>query len=152
MYTKLKLKIELFNDVVSSTSGKESDGFFIKLTVLDKDERFEGSNDERIGSYIRYGGLGFSIKSNINKPFGALNTDSLILPKLDRLGYAYTKYFETDKDRYNYTKLLYQTINDWSNYWWGFSEDSKSKILIKDNIWEVVCEKTNKFIFDEVNY
>ena len=102
----------------------------------------------KLGNYIRFGGSGFSIKSNINKSFGGLNTDSLILPTLDKMGFKYTKYFTTDKERYNYLKILYETLIDWSNYWVGFSEDTTSRMEVKDDIWEIVCEKTSTYPHD----
>lgn len=149
MHTKLKLEIQLYTDVITGTSGNKSTGFFIKLKVVDKDDRFEAS-DGPLGDYLRFGGSGFSIKSNMSKRLGSLNDDSLILPHLDKMGYDYMKFFFYDIDRYNYLKRLYETINDWSNYWWGFSEDSVSKIVVNGNTWEVVCEEVNISIMDKV--
>ena len=149
MHTKLKLEIELYTDEVSGTSGSKFDGYFLKLTVRDKDDRFEASNENDMG-YLRFGGSGFSIKSNINKKFGALNDNSFVIPHLDRMGFPYLKYFTTDKERYDYLKVLHSTILDWANYWWGFSEDSVSKYIINGKSWEVVCETIDEYILDKV--
>lgn len=148
MYTKLKLQIELFTDEVVGANSITI-GYFLKLTVFEKDDRFEAS-DGPAGDYLRFGGFGFSIKSNKNKKFGALTDSSLVLPNLDRLGYSFIKFFKSDNERYKYVKTLYDTIKDWSNYWWGFEEDSVSKIIINENTWEVVCEKVNMKIMDKV--
>jgi len=149
MYTKLKLNIELFNDLVTGTGETKMNGFFIKLTIFEKDDRFEAT-DGVIGNYLRFGGSGFAIKSNKDKKFGGMNNDSLILPALDKMGYAYTKFFVSDIDRYNYVKTLYETIGDWANYWWGFEEDSVSKIIVNGNKWEVVCDHANTKIMEKV--
>ena len=137
MHTKLKLEINLYEDLVKFESGVTINGFYVKLTVLDKDERFEAN--EHIGDYVRFRGDDFSIKSNSSKKFGSLNLDSIILPSMDKLGYSYTKYFLTDKDRYDYLKKLNHALFDWANCWWGFSEDSMSTVKMNGSIWEVSC-------------
>ena len=43
MHTKLKLEINLYEDIVTFESGVTINGFYVKLTVLDKDERFEAN-------------------------------------------------------------------------------------------------------------
>lgn len=147
MHTKLKLKIELFNDDVFGATDK-SIGYFVKMVVLSKDDRFDIGG--KAGDYLRFGGSDFSIKVNKDKKYGSLNDHSLILPHSSQLGITYTKYFETDNDRYNYLMVLYNTLKDWGSYWWGFEEDSVSKIKISGNIWEVQCEKANLKIMDKV--
>lgn len=148
MHTKLKIEIKLYTEEVVGPTSKFP-GYFIKLTVLDKDDRFEACNGGIVGDYLRFGGSGFAIKSNSNKKFGSLNSDSLILPHLDKMGFPYTKIFTSDIERYNYLKQLYECIRDWSNYWWGFEDDSTSKIVVDGNIWEVVCETANLKIMDK---
>lgn len=137
MHTKLKIRIELFTDNVSVTDAVKQLGFFIKVTVLEKDDRFE--INETTGDYLRFRGDDLYVKTVKNKKFGGLFDEGIILPHSDKLGYAYTKYFNCDNDRYKYLKLLHRTLDDWGMFWWGFEKDSPSKIIINDDTWEVVC-------------
>ena len=141
MHTKLKLRIDIFTDR-SDFGLEELPGYVLRLTVLEKDIRFE--NNELMGGYIRFCGDDLYVKSNINKKYGGLLNDGIILPHSDKLGFPYNKIFNSDKERYNYLKMLYQTLGDWGNYWLLFQEDSASKIILKDNIWEIVCSNINE--------
>lgn len=146
MHTKLKIKIELLEGEKDISKNVKQIGYFLKITVLDIDDRFQ--TGEYTGDYIRFRGDYMYVKCNKNKSFGGLYDEGIILPKLDKAGFPYTKFFNTDKERKIYLKVLYKTFNDWSNYWWKFQKDSLSKIIIKDDIWEVKCDK----IVDDLVY
>lgn len=142
MHTKLKLKIELFTDSVATISKTEVLSYIVRITVLEKDERFQPN--ETTGEYIRFRGDNLYVKCIKNKKFGGLFQEGIMLPHNDVMGYGFIKTFDTDKERYLYLKMLYTTLYDWCTYWWGFESDTNNKINITDDGWDVVCTKTEE--------
>jgi hypothetical protein len=140
MFTKLKLEIK-----VGLIRGIDDDGnlvekFPLKITVIDKDERFDAG--QKVGTVLMYNNskYNFRIKSLWDEKWGGIIHNGLMLPSMDRIGVEYTKDFDTDEERYNYLKCLYLTMDEWANYWWGFSYDSNSNMEVNDNIWEISCD------------
>lgn len=145
MNVKIKLRIGLYENYFNVSDNLEKSMYYVKIAVLDIDDRFQVNSEN--GEYVRFRGENFYVKCNKNKPFGGLHDEGIIIPSLDKCGFAYTKYFDTDKKRKQYLKTLYITLQDWSNYWWGFEKDSLSETTIKDDIWEISCEKIEKVIY-----
>lgn len=112
------------------------------ITILDKDERF---NADKPGEVFSHNGSGtFIIKTLWDEKIGYILHNGLLLPTMDRLGITHSKLFNDDMGRYYFLKKLYVAIDEWANYWWGFKYDDKSRIIVKDNIWEVVCDSVYK--------
>jgi len=140
---KLKLQVDLTNRMDVNDDGLLIDLFKIYITVLDKDERFDiGSVSNTTGNTLLYNGTGtFIIKTSEDKKLGGILSNGLLIPSLDKIGIEYNKTFYKEEERYEYLKKLYTSVKEWSNYWWGFCYDDKSKLTIKNNIWEVNCDK-----------
>jgi hypothetical protein len=138
MFTKLKLQIDLSNIMDVDSSGKVSEEYSVTITFLDKDERFDASV---VGESYSYNGTGtFVIKSLWDEKLGSITHNGLLIPTMDKLGIEHRKVFNGDMHRYHFLKKMYVAIEEWANYWNGFQYDSKSKIIVKDNIWEVTCD------------
>jgi len=142
MHTKLKLKIDLFTDDIPTMMDVKLLSYMVKITVLVKDERYEPC--ELLGEYIRFKGDKLYIKCIKNKKLGGLFDGGLILPHNDKLGYGLSKFFDTDKERHDYLKDLYNTLYDWCTCWWGFGNDSDNKIEVSDDGWTIVCKKSEE--------
>ena len=124
MITKLKLLVDLSNLTYKDFNGKYIEEYRVYITVLDKDERFQADN---VGQTLSHNGTGtFVIKSMWDEKFGGILHNGLLIPTMDKLGFQYKK--------------LYVAIDEWANYWIGFKYDSISKLIVKDNIWEVTCD------------
>ena len=39
---------------------------------------------------------------------------------------------------------MYVALDEWANYWDGFSYDSNSNIELDDNIWKITCSDITK--------
>lgn len=140
MYTKLKLHVGLSNSMNVDGTGKLIEIYKLDLSILDKDERFDA--DPIVGRCLLYNGTTrFTIKSSLDRKFGGIDEDGLSIPAMDKLGSKYSAIYRDDMERYHYLKVLYRTLDEWANYWWGFSYDSNSHIYINEKIWEVRCEK-----------
>jgi len=138
MITKLKLQVDLSNIMDVNITGKLIEEYRVYITVLEKDSRFEASN---IGESFNHMGTGdFSIKSRWDEKIGSILYNGLLLPSVDKLGTKYEKLFKDDMERYYFLKKLYVAIEEWGLYWWSFKYDEGTKLIIKDNIWEVVCD------------
>lgn len=139
MLTKLKLEINLSNTMDVDDSGKLTEEYKLYIRVLNKDERFDTSGQP--DNVLVYNGTGvFTIKSVWDENGGGIIHNGLLIPSTNKLGYLLKKTFKDDMDRYLYLKNLYVAIEEWANYWWGFRYDDKSKLTVKDNIWEVTCD------------
>jgi len=139
MFTKLKLQIDLYNKMDVDDNHKLIEEYSVFITFLDKDERF---NADKPGEVLSHNGIDiFIIKTMWDEKMGTILDNGLLLPTMDRLGIEHKKIFNDDMHRYYFLKKLYVSIEDWANYWWGFKYDDKSKLIVKDNIWEVVCNK-----------
>ena len=137
MFTKLKLQVDFSNTMDVDGKGYLLEEYRLYITVLDKDIRF---NADKPGESFSHNGTGtFVIKSMWDERIGGILYNGLLIPAMDRLGIEYSKTFKDDMERYYYLKKLYNAIYEWANYWWGFKYDDKSKIIVKDNIWEVTC-------------
>ena len=137
MFTKLKIQIDLFNKMDVNSEGNLIEEYGIYITFLDKDERFQA---ETVGDCLLHNGTGiFVIKSLWDERIGSILHNGLLIPRMDRLGIQHKKVFKDDMERYHFLKNLYTAIEEWANYWWGFSYDDKSKLKVEDNIWEVFC-------------
>ncbi len=132
---KLQLEVNLLNNRIIGNNVLESYVLIVKF--MDKDERFESSMiDRRICLFTSKNG--FKIKYMWDEPYGGLNDDSILIPRLDKVGFELKKIFLTDKDRYNYVKKLYDALEDWSNNWASFvCDEGYSKVKMNNNIWTV---------------
>jgi len=138
MFTKLKLQIDLSNDMDIDSSGTLLEEYSVYITFLDKDERF---NADKMGDMLSHNGTGsFVIKTVWDERMGGIMHNGLIIPTMDRLGNRHLRIFKNDMERYNYLKKLYVAVLEWANYWKGFKYDDESFLEVKDNIWEVTCD------------
>jgi len=138
MITKLKLQIDFSNIMDISEKGKLTEEYRLYITFLDVDDRFEATN---VGQVLSHNGTGtFVIKSLWDEKMGGMIHNGLLLPNLDRVGLTHNKLFDNDMHRYSYLKRLYNAIEEWANYWYGFKYDSASKLTVDGNIWEVTCD------------
>ena len=137
--TKLELQIDFSNIMNIDDNGKLTEEYHLYITVLDKDERFD--TDGQIGHVMVHNGTGsFVIKTIWDEKMGGILNNGILLPDMDRLGIQHKKIFKDDMERYYFLKKLYTAIEEWANYWWGFIYDDKSKLTVKDNIWEITCD------------
>jgi len=138
MIIKLKLQIDLSNKMIKNHIGDVTEEYGVYITVLDKDERFQADN---VGQTLSHNGTGtFVIKSMWDEKIGSILHNGLLIPKMDKLGIKHNRVFNDDMGRYYFLKKLYTAIEEWANYWSGFKFDDESKIIVKDNIWEVTCD------------
>jgi len=114
--------------------------FWVHIRVIDKDQEFE-SNFFKNKTIIHNSANGLNVKSSWNESFGILKDDEIVLPNLDRMGYELKKYFNSDQERYVYLRKLYDGLEDWSNYWYGFQYDSASNIILNGSTWTIGCNK-----------
>jgi len=134
MSTKIKLRIRLF-----IRKGKP----YLSLTYIDVDDRFNVSKTSEVLSYISEK-TGMVIATSKWSSFGVITDNCITIPSADRLGYEISHRFETDRERYQFLKNLYVTLDEWSNYWGKFSTDSVSYITVKGNTWEIKFKKNIK--------
>ena len=138
MITKLKLQIDLSNKMIKNHIGDVTEEYGVYITVLDKDERFQADN---VGQTLSHNGTGtFVIKSMWDEKNGSILHNGLLIPTMDKLGIKHNRVFNDDMGRYYFLKKLYTAIEEWANYWLDFKFDDESKIIVKDNIWEVTCD------------
>lgn len=137
MNTKLKLRIKLFDELDSSNTGTVLLLYRASIEVLEKDVRFEADVDSKL---LFYDSDEFTIRTHVNKPKGSILDNGLLIPSTENLGTIHIATFYTDKDRFNFLKKLYNTIDSWSNLWWGYDFDEISDIVVDGDTWTVVCE------------
>jgi len=137
MFTKLKLQIDLSNKMDVNSSGDLIEEYNVFITFLDKDERFNADN---MGDRLSHNGTGtFVIKTLWDEKIGGIMHNGLLVPTMDRLGIQHKKVFKNDDERYQFLKKLYLAVEEWANYWWGFTYDDKSILKVEENIWEIFC-------------
>jgi hypothetical protein len=128
MRIKLKLRVKLF---------MRNNNPYASITFIDIDDRFHTFSNSETLTYKSVK-TGISIITSTWASFGELSTKSVTIPKVDRMGYELAQRFNTDKERYEYLKKLYLTLDEWSNYWDKFSTDSNSHIIVKNDMWEII--------------
>lgn len=127
MRIKLKLRVRLFI---------RNNKPYVSIIFDDVDDRFHAFNSKNKLSY-KSDKTGMEINTSRWASFGGLSFNSITIPNIDRMGYELFQRFNTDKERYEYLKKLYLTLDEWSNYWDDFSTDSISNIIVKNNIWKI---------------
>lgn len=145
---KLNMEVNLINNRIVGSVALET--FVLNIKFLDKDERFEGSMIDRRNCLFTSKN-GFKIKYMWDEPYGALREDSILFPRLDKIGFDLKKTFSKDIERYNYLKKLYDALEEWANNWHSFIEDyGYSKIEINNNTW--VIKAKNRYDNYDNNY
>ena len=129
---KIKLKLQI---QVISRLNKGRVTYEIQLKFLDKDERFEYDYSDRGEEH--YSSLnGFDVAVSKVALFGSLlPNDKIYIPCLDKLGMNFTKKFDSEDDRKLYLKMLYASLLEWANWWYGFENDKQSVIELIGDKW-----------------
>lgn len=144
MDSKLKIKIDINDSTLIGISDISID-YKLGITVISKDPRFEPT---RIGETSMFTPFDKSIsiictKDGSVSSSGHITHDKLYLPISSSYGVKHTIIFKTDDDRRTFLKKLYTTLNEWGNYWYGFSYDSITNMVVDGNIWSVKCNSIN---------
>ena len=145
MHTKIKLKIDLYESASKINDSLSRNTYYLKITILDVDDRFQVG--EYTGDYLGFRGDSYFVRNDKYKRHGKMTDEGIYLPNLDTCGFPHIKNFNTDRERKAFLKNLFMTLEDWSNYWWGFSKDSVSKLFIKDDICEIKSEYIKKVLY-----
>lgn len=145
MHTKIKLKVDLYESSSKIDNDISKISYYLKITILDVDERFQV--DDYTGDFLSFRGDSYYVKCHRNKKQGEMTDKGISLPKRDSCGFPHIMFFNSDKERKVYLKTLFMTLEDWSNYWWGFSKDSISKLNINDDICEIKSEFIKKVLY-----
>lgn len=146
MHTKIKLKVDLYESSNKLDDNINKISYYLKITILDIDDRFQVGG--YTGDYLNFRGDDYFIRCDKRKTYGEVTGDGIFLPKLDKCGFPLIKNFNTDRERKFFLKTLFMTLEDWSNYWWGFSKDSISQLIIKDDICEIKCKIIEKTLYE----
>lgn len=146
MHTKIKLKVDLYESFNKLDDNINKISYYLKITILDIDDRFQVGG--YTGDYLNFRGDDYFVRCDKRKTYGEVTGDGIFLPKLDKCGFPLIKNFNTDRERKFFLKTLFMTLEDWSNYWWGFSKDSISELIIKDEICEIKCKTIEKTLYE----
>lgn len=146
MHTKIKLKVDLYESSNKLDDNINKISYYLKITILDIDDRFQVGG--YTGDYLNFRGDDYFVRCDKRKTYGEVTGDGIFLPKLDKCGFPLIKNFNTDRERKFFLKTLFMTLEDWSNYWWGFSKDSISQLIIKDDICEIKCKIIEKTLYE----
>lgn len=125
MSVKIELKIDLcFKNKL----------YYLYIKVIDKDKRFDADDLKQNDEIYKSRKGDFYISSSIFQPEGNLTENSFFLPANYKINSTVYRIFNSDIKRKEYLKKLILTIKDWSDYWFCFFDDDKSKLIIDDDI------------------
>jgi len=148
MHIKLDIDINLLDLELSGNgilNGDTIKSVYIKFN--DIDDRFQIFNCT-VNQQLFIDTNGMHIMCSNDAPMGRLNHNSIILPYKNKVGKEVSLNFFDDECRKDYLKRLYNSLLNWSNNWWGFDNDSSSKISVIDNKWVIYCEHKDIYKYE----